>query len=117
MLFIMYSLYNRRKKKPYTAYVPGRILAEYKNLKLQNGQPVFGYSEYMMKSILERHTKAFFKQPKTWHAIRLTYLLNARKAGERLEVVASNMGLGVELLISYWHPTPEEMRRSVELIE
>ena len=111
------ALFNRRKKRTYTVYLPQRILSEYRGLKLENGYPVFGYSEYMQKSLIERHTKAFFGNQKSWHSIRLTYPLNAKKAGERLEVVASNMAVSADSLMRYWSPSPDDMRRSAELIK
>lgn len=109
-------LYNRRKKRMYAAYLPSKLIQEYKQLKLENGQLVFGYSEYLLKNMLDNWTKQFFGKPKTWHAIRLTYLLNARKAGERFEVVATNMGVNPDALLKYWSPSPTDMRRSAELI-
>lgn len=110
------ALYNRRKKRTYNAYLPAKLIMEYRNLRLQNGEPIFGYSEYMLKTMLDTYTKRFFGKPKSWHSIRLTYLLNAKKAGEKLEVVASNMAVSADSLLGYWCPTPEDMRRNAELI-
>lgn len=111
-----FSLFNRKLKRSYQAYVPSGILADYKILGLDNGTPIFGYTPYTLKRILESHSTNFFGRPKSWHAIRLTYLLNAKLAGERLEVVANNMAVSADSLLKYWHPSPEEMRRNVEMI-
>jgi integrase len=105
-----------KKQKLHVIYMPYELLTKYKALELKGSMPIFNYTEYNMNEMLKRHTQQFFGKPKSWHALRLTYLLTARDAGVPLDVVSENMQVAPNVLIKYWKHTPEEKRRYIDVV-
>lgn len=103
-----FHIYEKRNIR--IVYVPDYILQRYLTLNLSDGRPIFAYSDYNLKDILYRNTKRFFGKPKSWHALRLTYLKIAHSKNVPIEVVAANMGVTVESILKYWHRSPDEVR-------
>jgi integrase len=74
---------------------------------------VFPFTWKTAERIIQKWTKKVLGNPKSWHAIRHTYVSLAREQGVSIEIVAANTGDSIATLLKIYSNPSDTHRRKV----
>lgn len=112
-------IWDEKKDKYRDVYVPSLVFSVLKRyistLKNRKDPRLFPFSKKTAERKIQSWTTRALNKPKSWHAVRHTYISLSRELGLPMEVIIANTGDTPATILTYYSKlSPEFLRGAIE---